>query len=134
MFPKSSFVLSLRQCAMLRDANPDSFAGIYIVCSYTVLRYGIDSFSRLFNAVFKVLKALHNAFPLFCGYLSTSFILSFQPLRLWHFDESPLCSNSLSCIGFDIISSKKGGYLLKGNPKHFSATVFILHLTLWQTG
>ena len=28
---------------MLKDANPKSFAGIYIVCGYTDLRYGIDS-------------------------------------------------------------------------------------------
>ena len=28
---------------MLKDADPNYFAGIYIVCGYTDLRYGIDS-------------------------------------------------------------------------------------------
>lgn len=28
---------------MLKDADPKYFSGIYIVCGYTDLRYGIDS-------------------------------------------------------------------------------------------
>ena len=32
LFPKSFFVLSSGRCAMLRDADPNYFAGIYIVC------------------------------------------------------------------------------------------------------
>ena len=32
---------------MFKDANPTSFAGIYIVCGYTDLRYGIDSLAAI---------------------------------------------------------------------------------------
>lgn len=32
---------------MLRDAAPDYFKGIYIVCGYTDLRFGIDSLAAI---------------------------------------------------------------------------------------
>ena len=32
---------------MLRDAAPDSFAGVYIVCGYTDLRSGIDTLAAI---------------------------------------------------------------------------------------
>ena len=32
---------------MLKDANFNSFAGVYIVCGYTDLRYGIDSLAAI---------------------------------------------------------------------------------------
>ena len=32
---------------MLKDADPAYFAGIYIVCGYTDLRYGIDSLAAI---------------------------------------------------------------------------------------
>ena len=32
---------------MLKDADPAYFAGIYIVCGYTDLRYGIDSLATI---------------------------------------------------------------------------------------
>lgn len=32
---------------MLKDADPKYFAGIYIVCGYTDLRYGIDSLAAI---------------------------------------------------------------------------------------
>ena len=32
---------------MLKDADPSYFAGIYIVCGYTDLRYGIDSLAAI---------------------------------------------------------------------------------------
>lgn len=32
---------------MLKNANPAYFANIYIVCSYTDLRYGIDSLATI---------------------------------------------------------------------------------------
>ena len=39
----------LKRCAMLKDADPSYFAGIYIVCGYTDLRYGIDSLAASSN-------------------------------------------------------------------------------------
>ena len=32
---------------MLRDADPNYFKGIYIVCGYTDLRFGIDSLAAI---------------------------------------------------------------------------------------
>ena len=32
---------------MLKDADPGYFSGIYIVCGYTDLRYGIDSLASI---------------------------------------------------------------------------------------
>ena len=32
---------------MLRDANPDNFSGIYIVCGRTDMRYGMDTLAAL---------------------------------------------------------------------------------------
>ena len=35
---------------MLKDADPNSFAGIYIVCGYTDMRYGIDSLAAIIES------------------------------------------------------------------------------------
>ena len=52
---------------MLRDADPRSFAGIYIVCGRTDLRYGIDSLAAIIERQFhKDLFAPRTLF-LFCG-------------------------------------------------------------------
>ena len=45
---------------MLRDADPRSFAGIYIVCGRTDLRYGIDSLAAIIERQFH--KDLFNKF------------------------------------------------------------------------
>ena len=39
---------------MLNDADPKYFAGIYIVCGYTDLRYGIDSLAAIIERKYKV--------------------------------------------------------------------------------
>lgn len=39
---------------MLKDADPDYFAGIYIVCGYTDLRYGIDSLAAIIERKYKM--------------------------------------------------------------------------------
>lgn len=39
---------------MLKDADPNYFAGIYIVCGYTDLRYGIDSLAAIIERKYKV--------------------------------------------------------------------------------
>lgn len=52
---------------MLRDADPRSFAGVYIVCGFTDLRYGIDSLSTIIRQQFHVDSFVPNTLFLFCG-------------------------------------------------------------------
>ena len=52
---------------MLRDADPDSFAGIYIVCGFTDLRYGIDSLAAIIEQKYHRNLFARNTLFLFCG-------------------------------------------------------------------
>ena len=52
---------------MLKDANPNYFAGIYIVCGYTDLRYGIDSLATIIENRFHMNLFIPNTLFLFCG-------------------------------------------------------------------
>ena len=52
---------------MLKDANPSSFAGIYIVCGFTDLRYGIDSLAAIIEQKYKMQLFVPNTLFLFCG-------------------------------------------------------------------
>lgn len=52
---------------MLRDADPNYFAGIYIVCGYTNLRYGIDSLAAIIEQRYKLSLFVPNTLFLFCG-------------------------------------------------------------------
>ncbi len=52
---------------MLKDANPNSFARIYIVCGYTDLRYGIDSLAAVIEQKYKMKLFVPNTLFLFCG-------------------------------------------------------------------
>lgn len=52
---------------MLKDANPDYFAGIYIVCGFTDLRYGIDSLAAIIEKRYKAKLFVPNTLFLFCG-------------------------------------------------------------------
>lgn len=52
---------------MLKDANPNYFAGIYIVCGYTDLRYGIDSLAAIIENRFHINLFIPNTLFLFCG-------------------------------------------------------------------
>lgn len=52
---------------MLNDADPKYFAGIYIVCGYTDLRYGIDSLAAIIERKYKVSLFVPNTLFLFCG-------------------------------------------------------------------
>ena len=52
---------------MLRDADPDYFAGIYIVCGYTDLRYGIDSLAAIIERKYQMRLFVPNTLFLFCG-------------------------------------------------------------------
>ena len=52
---------------MLNDAVPSNFAGIYLVCGYTDLRYGIDSLASIIERRYKVNLFVPNTLFLFCG-------------------------------------------------------------------
>ena len=52
---------------MLKDADPEYFSGIYIVCGYTDLRYGIDSLSAILERKFHAKLFVPNTLFLFCG-------------------------------------------------------------------
>ena len=52
---------------MLKDADPYYFAGIYIVCGYTDLRYGIDSLAAIIEHKYKASLFVPNTLFLFCG-------------------------------------------------------------------
>ena len=52
---------------MLKDADPRYFSGIYIVCGYTDLRYGIDSLSAIIERRFHKQLFVPNTLFLFCG-------------------------------------------------------------------
>lgn len=53
---------------MLRDAVPDNFNGIFIVCGYTDLRYGIDSLAAIIGQRYKMSLFVPNTLFLFCGH------------------------------------------------------------------
>ena len=56
---------------MLKDANPGAFAGIYIVCGYTDMRYGIDSLAAIIEQKYKMNLFVPNTLFLFCGHSSS---------------------------------------------------------------
>ena len=80
---------------MLKDANPSSFAGIYIVCGYTDLRYGIDSLAAIIENRFHMRLFVPNSLFLFCGRSSTKikgllwegdgFLLLYKRVEAGHF-------------------------------------------------
>ena len=53
---------------MLKDADPNYFAGIYIVCGYTDLRYGIDSLAAIIERKYRGSLFVPNTLFLFCGH------------------------------------------------------------------
>ena len=52
---------------MLKDADPGYFSGIYIVCGYTDLRYGIDSIASIIERKYNMQLFIPNTLFLFCG-------------------------------------------------------------------
>ena len=56
---------------MLKDADPGYFSGIYIVCGYTDLRYGIDSLAAIIEQRYKMNLFVPNTLFLFCGRSTT---------------------------------------------------------------
>ena len=56
---------------MLKDADFKYFAGVYIVCGYTDLRYGIDSLAAIIEQKYHMSLFVPNTLFLFCGRSST---------------------------------------------------------------
>ena len=52
---------------MLRDANPNQFAAIYLVCGRTDMRLGIDSLAALIETRYHLPIFVPNTLFLFCG-------------------------------------------------------------------
>ena len=56
---------------MLKDADHSYFSGVYIVCGYTDLRFGIDSLAAIIERRFHMHLFVPNTLFLFCGRSST---------------------------------------------------------------
>jgi len=52
---------------MLKDADFRSFSGVYIVCGFTDMRYGIDSLAAIIERRYKKSLFTPNTLFLFCG-------------------------------------------------------------------
>lgn len=52
---------------MLKDADPHYFAGVYLVCGFTDLRYGIDSLAAIIERKYQKSLFVPNTLFLFCG-------------------------------------------------------------------
>ncbi|MCD8291397.1 MAG: IS66 family insertion sequence element accessory protein TnpB, partial [Prevotella sp.] len=52
---------------MLRDADPGSFRGIYVVCGFTDMRYGIDTLASIIENKYHLSVFVPNTLFLFCG-------------------------------------------------------------------
>ena len=83
------------RCAMLKDADHSYFAGVYIVCGYTDLRFGIDSLAAIIERRFHMHLFVPNTLFLFCGRSSTKikgllwegdgFLLLYKRVESGHF-------------------------------------------------
>lgn len=95
MSPQSFSANSSGRCTMLKDADPAYFAGVYIVCGYTDLRFGIDSLAAIITSRFHMQLFVPNTLFLFCGRSSTrikgllwegdGFLLLYKRVESGHF-------------------------------------------------
>mgnify|MGYP002261455585 FL=1 len=114
---------------MLKDADHSYFAGVYIVCGYTDLRFGIDSLAAIIERRFHMHLFVPNTLFLFCGRSSTrikgllwegdGFMLLYKRVESGHFtwprSSSELRSLSAEqfrwlircCINIQFFSNRK---------------------------
>ena len=95
---------------MLRDATPNSFAGIYIVCGFTDLRYGIDSLAAIIEQKYHMNLFVPNTLFLFCGKSASKikgllwegdgFLLLYKRVENGHF-LWPRTSSELRSMSFE---------------------------------
>ncbi|MBR4816736.1 MAG: IS66 family insertion sequence element accessory protein TnpB [Lachnospiraceae bacterium] len=52
---------------MLRNADPNSFAAVYVVCGYTDMRYGIDTLAAIIESRYHLSLFVPDTLFLFCG-------------------------------------------------------------------
>lgn len=103
---------------MLKDADPGYFAGIYIVCGYTDLRYGIDSLAAIIEQKYHMSLFVPNTLFLFCGRSSSrikgllwegdGFLLLYKRVESGHFSW-PRSSDELRAM-----NAKQFDWLMKG--------------------
>ncbi len=70
---------------MFRDADPRSFAAIYLVCGRTDMRYGIDSLAAIVEAKCRLSLFVPGTLFLFCGRRANKI-----KGLVWEGDGSPL--------------------------------------------
>lgn len=80
---------------MLNDADPNYFAGVYIVCGYTALGYGIDFLAAIIERKCHMDLFVPNTLFLFCGRATTKqkrllgkgdgFLLLYKRVESGHF-------------------------------------------------
>ena len=80
---------------MLRDANFNQFAGVYIVCGFTDLRLGIDSLAAIIECKYKINLFVPNTLFLFCGRSSSKI-----KELLWESDSFLLLTKRIECRCF----------------------------------
>ena len=80
---------------MLRDADPNSFSRIYLICGRTDLRYGIDSLAAIIEHRYNLSLFVPNTLFLFCG-ISASKIKGL----LWEGDGFLLLYKRIECGHF----------------------------------
>lgn len=103
---------------MLRDASPDSFTSVYLVCGYTDLRYGIDSLAAIIEQRYKVSLFVPGTLFLFCGHSASKikgllwegdgFLLLYKRVEEGHF-VWPRSSSELRSL-----SHEQFRYLMQG--------------------
>ena len=103
---------------MLKDADPHYFSGVYIVCGYTDLRFGIDSLAAIIERRFHMHLFVPNTLFLFCGRSSTrikgllwegdGFLLLYKRVESGHFTW-PRSSTELRSL-----SAKQFHWLMQG--------------------
>ena len=52
---------------MLINADPSSFAAVYVVCGYTDMRYGIDTLAAIIESRYHLPLFVPDTLFLFCG-------------------------------------------------------------------
>lgn len=117
---------------MLRDADPNYFAGIYIVCGYTDLRYGIDSLAAIIEQKYHMPLFVPNTLFLFCGKSASKikgllwegdgFLLLYKRVESGHFSW-PRSSDELRTMNPEQFRWLMQGFAIDPvirdvNPKH----------------
>ena len=103
---------------MLKDADPAYFAGTYIVCGYTDLRYGIDSLAAIIERRYHMNLFVPHTLFLFCGRSASKiksllcegdgFLLLYKRVESGHFTW-PRSSDDLKSM-----SAEQSHWLMQG--------------------